>query len=734
MTSLNLDQSESPTKTALDRTWLLALLLAILCLGAYANSFLGAFVYDDGYCLFVRDALSEWWPEKLSTGTRRWFTHLTFVANYKAHGYWTPGYHLVNNLIHLLAGLFLFGLVRRTLLLPATRERYAAAANWLALAVAAIWLVHPLQSESVTYIVQRLESLSGMFFLFTLYALLRGATANRAWPWYLLMIAAVMVGFGAKETMFVAPLVALAFDRCYLAASWRELCAKRWWVYLCTVPALVWAGYMTTHNFTPGAKTSIGFAFKGVSPWEYLRSQPAVILHYLRLCFWPDQQCLDYFWQVENDPFRIYGFGAVIVALLAVTVFALWKLPRLGFIGLAFFVILAPTSSFMPIRDLAFEHRMYLPLASVATIVVLAVYELCKRTLKLPTPRVALPAALLTFVVLALALLTSQRNKVYQDPASMWKDVTISAPHSSRAFYNLGKELTNRGFIDNLPKYKHLLVYDVKKVEIASAVVEHPKLNEDLEQAIVAFRQSIKLAPNDPSAYFNIGGIYDRTGHPAEAIEAYRGELNINPKHPNARLNLAHLLAAQGQAEEAIREYRTAIKMFPQDPRCYSGLAKLLTQRDSLSEAEELFKTALAIDPDHKSSQLGIANLYWKQGEQAKAIAQLRTLRRKHPTIGVANLTLAKFLVETDVTELHQPAEAALLAQGVIDAGDKTNFEAWSIHVTSLAQLKRYDEAVAKLDRAIELATAAKAKSHLDAFQTQREALRALTAAPNVGS
>lgn len=690
------------------RPMMLAGMLCLLTLLAYFTSFQGVFLYDDGLCILEHPAIDEWWPDdgKLTTGKRRWFTHFTLVANYKLHGFRVFGYHVVNWVIHLTGGFLLFGLVRRTLLLPALRQRYEHSASMLAFAVAAIWLLHPLQTESVTYIVQRLESLAGLFFLLTLYALLRGSQAQRAWPWYGLMLVAIYLGFGTKETMFVAPLVAVVFDRIFLASSRRELIQQRGWVYLAMLPALTWAGILLRYSFMPGTKTAMGFAIKDVSPWEYLRSQPSVIMHYLKLTFWPSGQCLDYWWRIEQDPWRIYGLGAVIVGLLALTLAALIYRPRLGFLGLAFFVILAPTSSFMPIRDLAFEHRMYLPLAALVTLVVLACDALFRITLREHWLGRAVSVALLSLVVIVLALVTAERNRVYHDPVVMWQDIVNKSPHNDRAYYNLGKAIANRAMAGSPERYRTLCLNNAPALDKEASTGGTLSFTDDLRRAVECLERSLRIAPKQTSAHFNIGGIYDRTGQPELAMAAYQRELKNNPTHLNARLNLAHLLAKQDQLDEAGRHTREAARLHPQDHRSQVQLGILLAQQGQTAEAIACYRHALELRPDSVSAKCRLALAQWELGEERTAITALRELRRSHRQHLDVNLALARFIATTSEADLRHPEEGAVIAQQVIDHSGAKLSEAWETLALCLASMQCYDDAIAKLNEALELAHA----------------------------
>ena len=224
------------------------------------------------------------------------------------------GYHLVNLAIHLMAGLVLFGLVRRTLQLLPRYTQASGTADYVAFAAALIWLVHPLQTQSVTYIIQRAESMMGLFYLLCLYCTLRGSQASRSWPWYVAAIAACWLGMGTKQVMVTAPVVVLLYDRVFLADGWKEVFRRRWAVYLAFVPAIVWLGFMTVREASRTERAVAGFGMQDLTPLEYLGTQGGVIVHYLRLAVWPDRLCLDYSWPVAESVQTIFLPGARVAA------------------------------------------------------------------------------------------------------------------------------------------------------------------------------------------------------------------------------------------------------------------------------------------------------------------------------------------------------------------------------------------------------------------------------------
>ncbi len=405
-------------------------LLAAAGLAAYANSFAGVLLLDDHQLL---EDLAEYRTVARIVASPRPVVILSLRANYLLGRERVWGYHAFNLSVHLLAGLVLYDFLRRTLRRPG-----------LAFVVALLWVVHPLQTQAVTYISQRGESLMGLFYLLTLDAVAIGAASRPIW--YVAAVLCCALGMLTKEVMVTAPLLVLLYDRCFLAPSWRELLRRRWPLYLGLAATWLLLARSFLFAFTTTDPTaSAGFALKGITPREYLCSEAGVLVHYLRLAFFPHPLCLDYQWPVARDPVAIVAPGLVVVALLLLTAWALWRHPALGFWGAWFFLILAPTSSFVPIADLAFEHRMYLPLAGVLVLAVLGadagLQALAQRAGWDETALRGRRIGAVGVVALVCILLTFMRNEDYSSEVAMWRNVLSQYPDNARAHYNLGRAL-----------------------------------------------------------------------------------------------------------------------------------------------------------------------------------------------------------------------------------------------------------------------------------------------------
>ncbi len=358
---------------------------------AYHNSFRAPFIFDDTAAISGNPHIRHLWPIRdamsaplASAVSGRPVVCLTLALNYAVGGWNVWGYHALNLTVHLLSALALFGILRRTFEGATLRDRFGGAAGWLAAAITLIWEVHPLQTESVTYVVQRTELLMGLFLLLTLYCTLRCSQSPHASVWCLAAIVSCALGMGSKEVMVAAPLIVLLYDRVFLAPSFRELWRRRAVLYVGL--AATWLILAVLVATTPRANT--GFGIESLTPWDYLKTEAGVIVYYLRLCFWPHPLVIDYFdWPITLSLKDGLVPGVVVVGLLGATAWTFRRQPPLGFLGAWFFLILGPTSSFLPsLGEAAAERRMYLPLAAVVTMVVVGAFLLGKRLLE-PTTR-----------------------------------------------------------------------------------------------------------------------------------------------------------------------------------------------------------------------------------------------------------------------------------------------------------------------------------------------------------
>lgn len=625
--------SNLPKRTEHDRaaSWCLIFMVIIAVL-IYFNSFRGVFLFDDNGRIVGNDALKKFFPVSEHLNTSRPIVTLSLAMNYAFGGLEPWGYHLFNLTVHLIAGLALFGVVRRTLVLHPSPDASSRSSHWLAFAVALLWLIHPLQTQSVTYIIQRAESMMGMFYLLTLYCVIRGATAGqRNRLWYVTAVIASACGMGSKAVMITAPFMIFLYDRIFLEDSVAAVMRRRWLLYIGLIAC--WtilfthgvAGRMLIPGSTSGA--TVGFELQGTSSLEYVLTQSQVILHYLRLSFWPDGQVLDYGWPIVRTFHDAVVPGTIVMILIAGVLFAFFKKPWLGFLGAWFFVILSPTSSFVPIKDPIYEHRMYLSLAAVVTLTAIGghwIVAWCLRRLSIRTSHQRFAWTCLLIVLAAsLGYSTMRRNRLYHSRYEMWNDVVSKRPDNARAHTNLGLAIFKRGEVDEAVRcYRRALELEPDHREARRNIeaVKNRFYNRALDlskagqktEALNLYREAQQIIPEDIKVNINLANILVDLGqHDEAAVELQRALEKAQPNtHPTliarARFNLGNILARQAKSTEAIEQYRLAIRADQNYYNAYYGLGLALEQRGRVDEAIKAYRSALAIKPSHASARTAL--------------------------------------------------------------------------------------------------------------------------------
>jgi tetratricopeptide (TPR) repeat protein len=579
--------------TGQPRDWRHLLALASLVaagLLAFSNGFDGQFFLDDVKVIVdnvrIRHVLPRTMGEWLGP---RATVDFTLAVNY-ATGRLNPAdYHAGNLLIHLVSGLILFGLLRRTLALSGSPPGIRQASGLIAWSGALMWMVHPLAGAAVQYVCQRYELMAGLCTLLTLYAVLRGATGgDRPVVWYAAAIGACLVGMSCKETMVVTPLLVLAYDRVFLAGSWSEVWARRRFLHIGLIATIL---YLALPLILPKLAAGVhDYQPEGLS-LAYLSAQARVVSHYLRLSVWPHPLCLDYGWATPSESFGSAwsALPVVLVVVLTVVLFVKAK-PRLGFLGLWFLLLLSPTSSVFPHTDLAFDHRMYLPLAALTLGCTLGIVFLAGRVSS-PAGRI-LGVALPTLVVgVALGMATYSRNRDYQDAVQMWRSVLESRPDNTRAAVCLTGELYARGsdrdviltsgrVLDKIPPLDPKAPLDQRRIVDLSKLLTNLGLAQLREasgaEAVATLSRAVEMAPGNTQARLALASAALTLGDTNTALREVGMTYNLAPQNPDVIQAMADLLAITGRPGEAVALYRKARGMLPDQPTLQCRLAWLL--------------------------------------------------------------------------------------------------------------------------------------------------------------
>ena len=502
------ERHPAPCRGGASLLW--AVLVVLVGIGVYHNSFSGQFLFDDYSCIVDNPSIRTLWPLRVTLSAPpetalagRPVVALSLAVNYALGRLDVRGYHVVNLTLHLVSALLVLGIVRRTLLSPCLVSRYGPEASWLALAVALVWMTHPLLTESVTYLIQRTELFMAFFFLLTLYSVIRGAGSPSPATWCTVAVVSCALGMASKEVMVVAPLLVLLYDRVFLSGSVREAFRKRLWLYGgLSLTWVVLVALMTTGPRT----TTAGFGVQGLTPWDYAVTQLGVILHYLRLAFWPYPLVVDYSdWPIAKSLAGVAPAAGVIGTLVIATCWAIRRWPPVGFLGAWFFATLAPTSSILPIvTEVAAERRMYLPLCAAVVLVVMGAWEFLRRVGWQDSFRRRFVAGLVIVLVGVLGGVTVKRNAVYRSEVAILREVIAARPKNARAHYNLGIALAEQG---------------------------------QRAEAIAHLREALRWDPQYAEAHGNLSLLLAQQGQREEAVVHYTEALRLNPSlsMPSAR-------------------------------------------------------------------------------------------------------------------------------------------------------------------------------------------------------
>ncbi len=622
---------------------------SILSVGliAYANSFTGEFIFDDLVTIVDNKYIRRLWPPwdpifKWGLGTRP-VMGLSLALNYSMNGLNTWGYHVVNLFIHLLNACVLFDLLRRVLL---RLKLFANASKILSLTVVLCWVAHPLNAEAVTYITQRNESLMSLFLLLTFYCVERGNSSQFKSIYYGLAVLACALGMGTKQNMVATPLLVLLYDRIFLSGSFRNALHSRRKLYWGL--AGTWGVLATTFIIFPKIE-SAGFKLQHVSALNYALTQPQVIVHYLRLVLWPQNLCLDYYWPVVKGPQEILAYALIIVGLMVATAWALKFSPAMGFLGAWFFLILAPTSSVMPLNDVAAEHRMYLPSVSILVIIVLGVFALLRNWAFWGKPSYLPYLYSGTAVVIVVATLTWRailRNEDYKHAVSMWKKVVQQRPMNPRAPYVLGHYLYDEG------KNKEARDWYEQALRIAPDYAEaHYNLGLTLDalgrqnEATSHFLEALRINPSLAEAHNGLGKVHSQQGKFDVALEYYNRALQLNPDYAEAHNNLGAMFAQQGKIDLALEQYNRAIQLKPEYAEARNNLGGLYLIQGKVEISLKELSEALRLKPDYRDAQNNLGLVLLRQGKYEEAISHLTESIRLEPGVASTHYSLGRALL-----------------------------------------------------------------------------------------
>ncbi len=649
------------------------LLLALVGILIYSRTFAVPFQFDDLSSIVDNDklrALFNFWPP---SGTR-YIGYLSFALNYHFGELDVFGYHLVNLVIHIINGFFVWWLVILTFETPIM---YASGITvqqkgLIALLSALIFIAHPVQTEAVTYIVQRFTSLATLFYLLSLIMyikarlLIPASTLNsmseqgniniKAWFYYVTSVMCTILAMKTKEISFTLPFVIVLYEVIFFTATGsqsKEPFLKR--IYM-LVPFLI--TLLVIPLSLIGTAEKIGDIIgeireatqetEEISRFAYLLTEFSVLVAYIRLLFLPINQNLDYDYPINhslNAPVMLSLLFLLLIFGLAVYLFHISRIRhrRLSLIAFGifwFFITLSVESTLIPIRDVITEHRLYLPsvgmiIAFTSTVFFLLNNMMAKQSF------LWIGYSLLFMLVLPLCIAAYSRNLVWGSEVTLWKDVVMGSPNKPRGYYNLGLAYQKQG----------------RREEAVQEYMTAMKLNPNfpgshhnlgliyyeqgrLEEAAREYMTAIKLIPEFPWSYNNLGLVYYRQGRLEEAIQEYTTAIKLKPEYPEAHHHLGLAYYQQGRLEQAIREYMTAIKLKPGFPGAHNSLGLAYHQQGKLGEAIQEYLTTIRLRPEFLGAHYRLGLAYYQQGRLEEAIQEYMVAIKLKPEFPEAHNNL----------------------------------------------------------------------------------------------
>lgn len=650
-------------------------LIAVVAAAIYVPFHSNPYVFDDFPAIVSNPFIRVPWPIDMGMSAPyqsplagRPIVAYSFTLNFAISKLAPWSYRLTNLGIHLANCLLLMMILNHALRGLAWNRK-----GWFIAAVVLIWTVHPMLVDAVSYITQRTELMLALFLLLSLWLAIRGWLSSRPYAWLLASVAACAFGMVTKENMVAAPLLILLYHRAFVAKSWSEI-FKRYWPFYAALAA-TWI--ILAINVSAGHRSlSVGFDL-GIRWWEYFRLECKVLIWYLSMAIFPRHFSIHHEIFPPTHWWEYVPQLLVLCTMLATTLWALQRHPKWAFPGVVFFLILGPSSSFVPITtEPMAERRMYLPLLAVLVILGLGVGWLLHRFMsqrigsgpgvgwkKILHPQRSVVVGTIFVALLAAALSRASVEHLthWSTTDGPWREVLSVYPESSWAYNNLGAAMVGQNKPDEAMQY---------------------------------FFKVLRIDPGHDKAPSNIASLLIYRGDYELAEAILRGEIDrVNdPAFSLGLLGLA--IASQDRIEDAIPYYEKSIQMNPTDLGVQNNLAVALDQVGRGDEAIRILQQAVGYEPSYALSRINLARLLAREEHFDEALSHLYVVLMHHPDSAFAaqmnDVAGAIWMIkdQPDVAYEHY-------VKAIEDAPDNAVIQARYVRV--LLALERYDEAVGHL-------------------------------------
>ncbi len=598
-------KNRKPAENFSLKSFVVILLIIIIGSIAYINTFNVPFQFDDQYHIVENQDIKSldtfkdfnYW---LNIHNRP-VSEFSFALNYSISGNDGWSYHLFNLLIHLLSGCFVFLFIQTMFRSKVLKEgRYSSFSGEIAFFVSLVFIAHPIQTQAVTYIVQRMTSLASMFYLasvlFYVHARLKHTKQGfipMLLVFYGLSVFSAILALLSKQSAVSLPVAILLVEFLFIRNKEGKPYYLLLGIALFSFIAVVLIFFLS--NAVPN-ETS------GISRSEYLYTQFSVYLKYWQLMFMPVSQNLDYNYSVSVSFWDIRTIVALILNILIIVFgfFIRKRNPLISFAVFWFYIVLSVESGIIPIRDVIAEHRLYLPILSAGFILSVILLSLFRNKRKM-----YLLVSGLIIVVLCVA--TISRNKVWQDELSLWKDTVKKSPEKVRAITNLGKVYKDRGnyplalreFDKAIELQPNYITY-TNRAEVHFLMGSYGASQED-------YTNAIKLDPSPAQTYYHRGLCFLNLQEYYNAYKDFETAINIRHTFYEAYIGRGFSKQYRGDLLGAMKDFTKAIRAEPNNPLGYYNRANVHKEIADYQKAFRDYSVAIKLNPD-------FAEAYFKKG------------------------------------------------------------------------------------------------------------------------
>jgi tetratricopeptide (TPR) repeat protein len=588
----------------------------------------------------------------------RYVGYLTFALNYRFHGLEVTGYHVINIIIHIINALLVYSLVILTFKTPFLSEtKMKEKSRHIAVFSALIFVCHPLHTEAVTYIWQRVTSLTALLYLITLVMYIKwrisffqnnrsdrgGFLKIKPMILYLLSVIAAILAMKTKQTAFTLPVSILLYEVMFFKGpvTRRTLYIIPFILTMTLIPlALIDAGKPLGDMI--GDISDVMRDKTDMSRTVYLFTEFRVIMTYLRLLLLPAGQNLDYDYPLYSSfssP-EVFLSLSSIIAFLVTGAYLFFRyrhsVPSVRLISFGifwFFITLSVESSVIPIANVICEYRMYLPSIGIF---LSACTALCLWTEKSGNRWISMSrtGGALLVIIAILAVTTYSRNTVWRDEVTLWKDVVQKSPSKPRAYFGLGNAYLSRGFTEKaVENYMTVIDLSPKFFKVYNNLGTAYQSQGLTDKAVEHFKIAASIKPDDSSSFYNLGNVYRDLGLIDEAIEYYTIAADLDPGFVDVHNNLGNIYQSRGNFKKAVNHFQAVAELEPGRPSSHYNLGNAYQYQGLSDRAIENYMTAIRLNPDFSKAYGNLGVAYHSRGLQDKAIAYFLTALKLDPDI-----------------------------------------------------------------------------------------------------